>query len=184
MMRFDLEQGGDGFDAPLVEGVLWGILLLLAIVLLVRAPRGQRWTWGLILTGLALIVADKAFDVHAVAHDIGQWIAIAIDPEFQLRGPHAIWRNLALGGLFLFALWCVGWLLRHDESIGRAKLLCLAGLAVVGALLAARLAPGIEEYLEDWITKFVELAAWMLVLSGELVGLRRKRQPRFVDGFL
>ncbi len=183
-MRFDLEEGGDGFDAPLVEGALWGILLLLAIVLVSRAPAGRRATWGLILAGLCLIVADKAFDVHAVAHDIGQWIAIAIDPEFQLRGPHAIWRNITLGVLFVGSLWFVTWLVRHDEAIGRAKLLCLAGLALVGALLAARLAPGVEQYLADWLTKSVELAAWMSVLAGQLIGLRRKKEPRIVDGFL
>jgi len=175
---------GDGFDAPLLEGTMWGALALLGVLVLVRAPRGQRWTWSLVLVGLVLIVADKAFDVHAFVHDVGQWIATAIDPEFQLRGPNAIWRNMALGVLFLGALWFVGWLLRHDESVGRAKLLCLAGLAVVGALLAARLAPGLGEYLEDWITKVVELAAWTMVLWGQVLGLRRRRQPRFVDGFL
>ncbi len=184
MMRFDLEEGGDGFDAPVVEGALWGILLLFATVLVRRAPAGQRRAWGLILAGLCLIVADKAFDVHAIAHDTGQWIALAIDPEFQLRGPHAIWRNMALGALFVGSLWFVTWLIRRDESLGRAQMFCLVGLALVGALLAARLAPGIEQYLADWITKSIELAAWMSVLAGQLIGLRRRKEPRVVDGFL
>ena len=177
-------EGGDGFDAPVVEGLLWGLLLVVALVLLARSPKGARWGWGLVAAGLLAIVADKAFDVHAVAHAVGTWIATSVDPENQLRGPNAIWRHVAFGVLFVAAGGAVVWMLRHDAAVGRAKVLCLAGLVVIGALLGARLSPGLEEHLPDWLTKVIELVAWLLVLAGQWLAVRRPAPRRIVDGFL
>lgn len=175
---------GDGFDAPVVEGVLWGATLVVAVALFVRAARGERWTWGLVAAGLATIVADKMFDVHAVAHACGRWIAIALDPVNQLRGPNEVWRDIALVAGFVAACGVVVWTLRHDARVGRAKVLCLAGLVLVGVLLVARLAPGVAGYLEDWLSKAIELIAWGLVVSGEWIGFCRPRERRVVDGFV
>jgi hypothetical protein len=180
MTRFE----GDGFDAPVVEGALWGALLVFAVVLLRRAPPGARWAWGLIAAGLALIVIDKAFDLHAVGHAFGRWIATALDPDNQLRGPNAIYRNVALATGLVGAGAIVVVLLRRDSDVGRAKLLCFCGLGVVGALLAARLAPGVEVFLADWLTKAIELCAWVLVSCGEWLGARPPRETGVVDGFV
>jgi hypothetical protein len=154
-------------------------------VCLRRAPRGERPAWYLIAAGMALIVIDKAFDVHAVAHDLGTWIATTVDPEHQLRGPHASYRDAALASGFLSVCIAVAWWLRRDERVGRAKLLCLGGLALVGALLAVRLMPQLEDHLPDWTTKSIELSAWSLVLAG--LWRDRRRAPKvspLVDGFL
>lgn len=183
MLAIELE--GDGWDAPLLEGILWGLLLAFAVLRLVRTPRGQRPGWWLIAAGLLLIVVDKAFDVHAVAHAIGTSIATSIDPEHQLRGPNAPYRDATLVVGFLVSLGAVAWWLRRDEHIGRSKLLALAGLGLVGALLAARLMPELEDYLPDWITKSIELAAWSLVAAGLWRGRARPATAgRMVDGFL
>lgn len=175
---------GDGFDAPVLEGLLWGALLLGAAASVVRSPRGARIGWLLIAAGLSLIVVDKAFDVHAIAHSIGQSIAIAVDPENQLRGPNAVYRDVALGALFVAAAAAAAWVLWRDADVGRDKVFCYVGLCCVGALLAARLAPGIEERLHDWVTKAIELTAWSLVCYGEWLGRRRPVPRRPVDGFV
>jgi len=176
---------GDGWDAPLLEGTLWGLLLLWAAVRTWRTPGAERPAWWLICGGLLLIVVDKAFDVHAIAHAFGTWIASAVDPEHQLRGPHAGYRNAVLVGGLLVACVLVAWWLRRDARVGRDKLSCLAGLVVVGALLAVRLMPQFEELLADWMTKAVELVAWSLVFGGLIVARRRVAAPRgVVDGFL
>lgn len=181
------EVAGDGWDAPLLEGLLWGLLLLGAALCTRRAPPGQRPGWWLIAAGLGLIVADKAFDVHAVLHAVGTGIATAVDAEHQLRGPNAPYRDAALALGFALSLGAVAWWLRRDEHIGRAKLSCLAGLALVGALLAMRLMPELERYLPDWITKGIELMAWALVAAGLWQGRVRATtaaKERLVDGFL
>jgi len=78
----------------------------------------------------------------------------------------------------------VRWL-RRDQRIGRGKLLCLAGLGLVGALLAARLMPQLEPVMVDWVTKSVELLAWSLVLAGQwLSRARAARPPQLTDGFV
>ena len=174
----------EDFGMTVLEGVLWGALLAVALVLFVRSPTGTRWTWGLIVAGLATIVVDKAFDVHALLHALGTWIATSVDPVHHLRAPNAFHRNAALVVLFVLALVAVVWLLRHDADVGRAKVSCLAGLVVIGALLAARVAPGVSEFLSDWIVKVIELVAWLLVLRGEWLAFRRPPQRRLVDGFL
>ncbi|MBL8727775.1 MAG: hypothetical protein JNM25_05050 [Planctomycetes bacterium] len=176
---------GDGWDAPLLEGVLWVLLLVFASVRTWRAPPDERPGWWLVAGGLLLIVVDKAFDVHAVAHAVGTWIAVAIDPEHQLRGPNAGYRDAALVGGFVVACAAAAWWLRRDARVGTHKLLCLGGLALVGALLAARLMPQLEKHLPDWLTKAIELAAWSLVLAGLWLGGRRAGRPRpLIDGFL
>lgn len=175
---------GDGFDAPVLEGLLWGALLLGAAALAVRSPRGARIGWLLIAAGLLLIVVDKAFDVHAIAHAFGQWIAIAVDPENQLRGPNAVYRDVALGTIFVAVAGAAAWVLRRDTDVGRDKVLCYVGLCCVGALLALRLAPGIEERLHDYVTKAIELIAWSFVLAGEWTGTRRSLPKRRADGFV
>ncbi len=176
---------GDGWDAPVLEGLLWGALLVFALLRTLRAPRGERAGWWLIAAGLVLIVVDKAFDIHAVAHDAGTWIATSIDPEHQLRGPHAVYRDATLLGGFLLACAAVVSWLRRDEHVGRNKVLCLCGLGLVGALLAARLMPQLEPYMLDWVTKPIELLAWCLVLGGTLAG--RSSRPRhrpIIDGLV
>lgn len=176
---------GDGWDAPLLEGLLWAVALVFAGVRLRAAPRGQRPGWWLIAAGLLLIVLDKAVDVHAILHAAGTWIAVAVDPEHHLRGPHAVHRNVALLLGLVFACGAVAWWLRRDEHVGRAKLFCLVGLLVVGALLAVRLMPQLEEHLPDWLTKAIELGAWSLVLLGLWQGRSRPAPTaRVVDGFL
>ena len=176
---------GDGFDAPVLEGVLWGLTTAAALWRTRRAAPGTRAGWLLIAAGLVLIVVDKAFDVHALAHACGTWVAAALDPEHHLRGPHAFYRYLALGTGFVAALAVVVVWLRRDARVGRGKWLCFAGLLLIGALLAARLAPGLEVFLPDWITKAIELAAWLCVG----IGLWRGDGPaaprrQLVDGFL
>ncbi|MBL9079502.1 MAG: hypothetical protein JNL08_18510 [Planctomycetes bacterium] len=157
---------GDGFDAPLLEGVVWGLAAAGAIVRCRRAPAPVRPGWLLIAAALLLIVVDKAFDVHALAHAVGAWCAAALDPEHHLRGPNAAYRHVALALGAVGAVGAAAWWLRRDASFGRGKVLCCAGLGLVVALLAARLAPGLEAFLPDWITKAVELAAWLLVVTG------------------
>lgn len=175
---------GDGFDAPLLEGLLWAVALVWAVVRVCRTPREQRPGWLLVATGLLLIVLDKAVDVHAVLHAAGRWLAVTIDPEHQLRGPHAVHRNVALLCGLCGGCVAVAWWLRRDAHVGRAKLCCLGGLLLVAALLAARLMPQFEELLPDWLTKGVELAAWLLVLCGLSLAGRRPRGPGLEDGFV
>lgn len=177
---------GDGWDAPLLEGALWAVLLLGAWLRTRRTPRDERPGWWLVLAGLSLIVVDKVFDVHAVAHAAGTWIATAVDPEHQLRGPNAVYRNVALIGGFVVASAAVVWWLRRDARVGRGKLLCLGGLLLVGALLALRLMPQLEDHLADWLTKGIELLAWLLVAGGLWRGDRRRAAAArpLVDGFL
>lgn len=176
---------GDGWDAPLLEGLLWGVAMVFACLRLRGAPRDQRQGWWLVAVGLSLIVVDKAFDVHAVLHAVGTWIATGVDPEHQLRGPHAVYRNVVLLFGLVGACVAVAWWLRRDAHVSRAKLLCLGGLLLVGALLAVRLMPQLEEFLPDWLTKAVELSAWSLVMLGLWQG-RARAVPtaRVVDGFL
>lgn len=178
---------GDGFDAPVVEGILWGLACLGAVVRARKAPAGRRSTWWLVAGGLALIVGDKAFDLYAVFHDFGLWFAMTVDPEHHLRGPHSIYRDGALGVLFVVGFAVLAWLVGRDRPLGRGKLLCAAGLAVVMLLLVLRMAPPLQPYLIDWLTKGIELTAWLLVAAGLWLGgapppSQVKRQ--IVDGFL
>jgi hypothetical protein len=176
---------GDGWDAPLLEGVLWGVLAAVAVVRARRAAAAARPGWWLIVGGLGAIVLDKAVDVHAVAHAAGAWLATVVDPEHHLRGPNAGYRHVALATGFAVAAAGVAWWIRRHAQVGRAKLLCLAGLGVVGALVTARLAPGLEALLPDLVSKAIELAAWLLVAAG--LRCPEHRPPsagRLVDGFL
>lgn len=176
---------GDGFDAPLLEGVLWGLTAAGALWRTRRAEPSTRAGWRLITAGLVLIVVDKAFDVHALAHAVGTWIAATLDPEHHLRGPNAFYRHLALGAGLVAALVVVVVWVRRDQRIGRGKWLCFAGLSLIGALLAARLAPGLEAFLPDWVTKAIEFAAWLCVAIGLWRGDGAAAPRRqLVDGFL
>lgn len=59
---------------------------------------------------------------------LGRTIATTPDPENPLRGPNAIHRNVGLALASVVACWVVVWLLRYDEELGCAKVLCPSGL--------------------------------------------------------
>ncbi|HEX5053477.1 MAG TPA: hypothetical protein VFZ65_16990 [Planctomycetota bacterium] len=176
---------GDRFDAPHLEAVLWGALGVVAAVLARRSPKGSRAGWWVVVAGVVTIVLDKLFDVYSCLHAIGRGIATAIDPELHLRGAHASYRDAALVVLFAAGSAGLVWLVRRDESIGRAKLLCFAGFVVVLALVLVRLVPTLQEHLPDALTKLIEVVAWSLVVAGEWLALRRPRVAGVrPDGYL
>lgn len=175
---------GDGFDAPVVEGLLWGLAAVGALARAVHADPGRRATWWLVAAGLLLIVSDKAWDLYAVFHDFGTWFATTVDPELHLRGEHAKYRDGALGLLFVLALGVLCLVVRRDRPLGRGKLLSLVGLGLVLLLLTLRMAPPLQPYLIDRVTKGMELLAWLLVVTGLWLGDRRAPPRRLVDGFI
>ncbi|MEO6596453.1 MAG: hypothetical protein ABIP94_17010 [Planctomycetota bacterium] len=170
---------------PWLEAVLWGATGCVAATLARRAAPGARVGWWIVVAGTVVIVLDKIVDLHAYLHALGLSITTAIDPELKLRGAHALYRDVALGVFFLAGVGVLGWLVRRDEQVGRAKLLCYAGFLVVLGLVVVRLVPSVQDHLPDLLLKLIEVVAWSLVVAGECLGWKRPQVARVrPDGFL
>lgn len=179
-----LSSADDAFDAPLVEAVLWSLAGAFAIWRARGASPGSRRVFTLVAACVAVFVADKVWDVYSALHEVGRWLAKTVDPIDQLRGPHAIYRNAALAVAGLGGLLALWWWLRRERRLDRGRWLCVCGIAVVAALVVARLVPGLQERLAGLPLKAAELLAWLLVFAGLLQRERDDAPPRLRDGFV
>jgi hypothetical protein len=94
-------------------------------------------------------------DLQSLAHNFGQELVQAVDPEWRMRGPH-LWMRWTLVWVACPAV-LVGFslllLLRRDPHIGIAKartLVGLAGVVIVRHLppLGDPLAAGLDRWIE------------------------------------
>jgi hypothetical protein len=180
-------SSSDGLVPPWLEAALWGLVGAVAVQRAVNSPGGARVGWWLVAAATGVFAADKVLDVYGLLYQAGRSVAVAVDPEHQLRGPNAAWRNSALAVLFAVGAFALWWLLRRDEGGGRGKRWCYAGIVIVLGLVVARLVPGLQDLLAGILSKPFEAAAWLCCAIGLAIGNRKRTPPpRTVqpDGFL
>ena len=173
------------FAAPRLECALWAVAALGAAVRALGTGAGTRIGWWLLAAATATFALDKVVDLLTPMTEFGRALATRIDPEHQLRGPHAIYRDAVLAVGFVVGAVLLWWLLRKDRQLRRGKLWGFAGVLLVFAIVVVRLAPPLQPLVTDYVTKPVEAAAWLCVMLGVVVGAGPPPPPRVqADGFL
>ena len=164
-----------------LSGVEWGALCMwlgpavLLVPLWLRSPRDERRTWSLVALILALIWADKTMDLQSLAHNFGQELVQAVDPEWRMRGPHLWMRWTLVGSACLAVLAGFSLLLRRDPHIGIAKVLTLVGLAGVAGFVIVRHLPALRDPIAAGLDRWIEWTCLGLVLAGLTHGLLATR---------
>lgn len=168
-----------------LEAALWSIALLFAAYRAARTPSGMRRGWWLVLVATFAFAADKLFDLHGVFHELARTLAHALDPEHQLRGPNAIYRNVALSVGFLVAAALLYLWLRREHRPGKGMLICLLSILLVGGIVTSRAMPGLQSESVELLLKIVEGVAWLLMIAGIAIGNPKPAaRAQLRDGFL
>lgn len=175
----------DEFAAPRLEAALWAIAALGALGRALGGAPGTRIGWYVLAAATATFALDKVVDMLSVLHSVGRALAVRVDPEHQLRGPNAGYRDAALAALFVAGCLLLWWLLRKDRQLRRGKLWGFAGVVLVFGIVVVRLAPPLQPLVSDHVTKPIEALAWLCVVVGLCIGAGPRPAPRIeADGFL
>ena len=161
-----------GSEAPglvVLEVLIWGVPLVLAIRLLRALPRDHRRTWLVVAAACAVIVLDKLVDLQMVAVTVGRGLVHRFAPELTSHGPDRWGRAALLATLLVLGCGALWALVRGDRHWSRPKATALLGLVGVMAFLGARLLPVFAGPLGgNGVGWAVELICCALVWTGIL----------------
>lgn len=175
----------DELAAPRMEAALWAIAALGALARAIGSAPGTRIGWSVLAAATTTFALDKIVDILSVMNSVGRALAVRLDPDHQLRGPNAGYRDAALALLFACGCALLWWLLRKDRQLRRGKLWGFAGIVLVFGIVVVRLAPPLQPFVSDYVTKPIEALAWLCVVVGVCIGAGSRPAPSVqADGFL
>lgn len=156
----------------LVMQAAWSVLAVAAAALLVR-QRAPRGLWWLVAAACIVVAIDKAVDLQTRVFEGGKVALGAVLDGLGIGAARRAAKALALAVVTVGAIASLVWFVRRDRAIDRSKLLAVAGLALVLALVGVRILPGMAWLADPRAGWAVEAVACALVACGLRGGFRR-----------